>query len=431
MTRKTRNILLGMLLFFALAFIASRFINNMENESRDRKITGFSESTVTMNNEPITSYIIDSDIPFVAVEDFQLCGLNITIKKRQTETNITQKSSLSVNTTVKKSSSEIIIPETISRNGKENRIKDVYNAGDYTLISVEYLRNINWISDSNYQYVIEIQSNALQNNLITVTPTPAPEGGVEYASPNLSNGKTVILLDPGHGKSSGAMTDEEKQNSGWVYNENKGQWGEWRHWKMGTFGDDCYGSGCSGRVPTNGSCWYPIGNGDRDAEPDINLQNALAAEKYLEDTGLYEVELTRRTNDENPSITNRIRQCYDIGAAAYVCIHSNAGGGTGSAYIELSGEYDQSNIPSDYVTQSNALGKAINDRIINQTSLDAFSGGCYEGSPELIVFCKSPVICAYLEIGFFDDANDLNILQTESDQIGKAIADGIIEFFTN
>ena len=421
MTRKTRNILLGMLLFFAIAFIASRLINNMENESRDRRITDFSNSTVTINNESITSYIIDSKIPFVAAEDLQLCGLDITIKNKS---GMAAKSALSVNTTVKKSSSEIIIPKEISRNGKENRIKEVFSAGDYTLVSVKYLRNINWISDRNYKYVIEIIDDS-SKTLISVTPTPAPIGG----SDNYSQGKKVILIDPGHGKSSGAMTDEEKQSSGWVYNEDKGQWGEWRHWKSGTFGEDCYGSGCSGRAPSNGSCWYAIGNGDRDKEPDINLQNALAAEMYLEQTGLYEVELTRRSNDENPSITNRMRQCRDIGAIAYICLHSNAGGATGSSYIELGGLYDQLNIPSDYAVKSNALGKAINDRIVEQTSLGAFSGGCYEGSSELIAFCKSPVICAYLEIGFFDDENDLNILQTESDGIGKAIAEGIIEFF--
>ena len=55
-------------------------------------------------------------------------------------------------------------------------------------------------------------------------------------------------------------------------------------------------------TPDGGSCWYPIENGDRDIEPEINLNNTLNAKKYLEEMG-YEVRLTRNSNDENPSMT--------------------------------------------------------------------------------------------------------------------------------
>ena len=149
----------------------------------------------------------------------------------------------------------------------------------------------------------------------------------------------------------------------------------------------------------------------------------------------YTVRLTRSTNEENPSITERLKSCYpnkNTSAApdvlAYVCIHSNAGGGNGSAYIQLSGAYDQAGIPSNYADAGNALGKGINDKITSQTSLSAYSGGSID-LPELIAFCKSPVVCAYLEIGFFDNSSDLSILQSESDAIGKAIAEGISEYF--
>ena len=149
----------------------------------------------------------------------------------------------------------------------------------------------------------------------------------------------------------------------------------------------------------------------------------------------YEVRLTRSTNDENPSITKRLQSCYPNGditkdpdAAIFLCVHSNAGGGRGSAYISLSGEYDQKGISSSYATDGNNLGKAVNDRIIAQTSLQMYSNGTISSEPQLIAFCKSPVTCGYIEIGFFDNSSDLNILRSETDKIGQSIAEGIDDY---
>ncbi|MGN0162606.1 MAG: hypothetical protein ACI4EA_03350, partial [Candidatus Ornithomonoglobus sp.] len=104
-----------------------------------------------------------------------------------------------------------------------------------------------------------------------------------------ASGGTVIVLDPGHGKSSGLMSAEEKIAEG--YTQYNGSWGEWRHWKNGTADQECEGSGCH----ADKACWYPIGNGDRNTEPDVNLHNAQAAKKYLEQMG-YTVRMTRDTN---------------------------------------------------------------------------------------------------------------------------------------
>lgn len=247
--------------------------------------------------------------------------------------------------------------------------------------------------------------------------------------------KKVIVIDPGHGKPSSLMTAEEKTAYGWVQNAS-GQWGEWRHYKTGSGTLNCEGNGCSGRVPPNGACWYPIGNGDRNVEPDINLQNALVAKRHLEARG-YTVRMTRTTNEENPSITKRLSYCFPENdatkapdAIAYICIHSNASGGSGrgTAYITAAGVYDQAWITGSYVDDSNALGKRINDKIANSTSLDMHGSGEITFEPELIAFCKSPVPCAYLEIGFFDNPSDLEILQSESENIGRAIAEGVDEF---
>lgn len=63
---------------------------------------------------------------------------------------------------------------------------------------------------------------------------------------------------PDNGKSSSEMTSDEKTAEGYEYNESKGNWGEWRHYKNGTFGENCHGSGCTGLSPENASCWYSM-----------------------------------------------------------------------------------------------------------------------------------------------------------------------------
>ncbi|MGM9937863.1 MAG: N-acetylmuramoyl-L-alanine amidase [Candidatus Ornithomonoglobus sp.] len=250
-----------------------------------------------------------------------------------------------------------------------------------------------------------------------------------------ATGGTVIVLDPGHGKSSGLMSAEEKIAEG--YTQYNGSWGEWRHWKNGTADQECEGSGCH----ADKECWYPIGNGDRDIEPDVNLHNAQAAKKYLEQMG-YTVRMTRDTNSstssENPSFSKRVSYCYpnnDLSAtpdaACYICIHSNAGGGRGSAYIQASGNYTQKWIQSDYVEQCNRLGSLINSRITSETSMGTCGGGSIGGEGYLILFNKCPVPAGYMEIGFFDNSSDLSILRNESDQIGKAIAEGVDDFITS
>lgn len=250
-------------------------------------------------------------------------------------------------------------------------------------------------------------------------------------SDNTANSdKTVIFLDPGHGVSSSSMTSEEKEAAGW--SQNNGEWGEWRHWTNGEYGSDCCGND---GVAQPKECWYPIGNGDRNAEPDINLANCQAAKRYLEQTGKYTVILSRDENNlaslENPSITERIKNAQAQNAAVYVCIHSNAGGGKGSAYIaldETSGYYKM-NRGDTYASDGNRLGKMINDKIVSKTGLSEYSNGRIDGEEYMILFQKAPMPCAYLEIGFYDNSSDLEILQNNSDAIGKAIAEGIEEYF--
>ena len=267
-----------------------------------------------------------------------------------------------------------------------------------------------------------------ENNIPVVSgSTPGPQ--------DKTGGQKIIVIDPGHGKPSSLMSDDEKSASGWVQNSS-GAWGEWRHYRKGSSTVDCEGSGCNGRVTPDGACWYPIGNSDRNTEPDLNLQNALAAKKHLEAMG-YTVRLTRTSNYENPSITKRLSYCHPDNdtsktpdAEVFVCIHANASGGSGrgTAYITAEDPYDQAWIEAGYASLSNELGKLCNDYIADMTSLSLHGNGTIAWEPELVVFCKSPVPCGYLEVGFFDNSADLNILKTETDKIGEAIAKGVDEF---
>ena len=248
------------------------------------------------------------------------------------------------------------------------------------------------------------------------------------------SGKKVIVLDPGHGKSSSAMSSDEKTAEGYVYNESRGGWGEWRHYKNGTFGQECNGTGCTETAPSGGSCWYPMGNGDRSTEPEINMNNTLAAKKYLEQMG-YEVRLTRTSNEQNPSMTKRVSYCFPNNntamqpdATMYVCLHSNAGGGSGTSYIALEGSYMQSYITSNYVSESNRAGDIINRKVAAASGLR--QNGPIGNEGYLILFNKCPVPIAYLEIGFYDNSSDLAILNSSADAIGKAVADGVNEYLS-
>ncbi len=247
----------------------------------------------------------------------------------------------------------------------------------------------------------------------------------------------TIVLDPGHGASSFVMSDDDKKKDGWTYREGFG-WGEWRHWKSGTLWQDCEGTGCSKRAPDGDNCWYGIGRSNRDTEPAINLANALAAKRHLENMG-YTVRLTRSTNSDNPSMSKRLSYCCpnndtakNADADLFVCLHTNATGngkGRGSYYIALFGEYDQKGANEEYIRKGNLAGKCINDRIVSETSLTASRNGVYNGYPELVLFCMSPVPIAYMEIGYYDNSEDLAILNSETDSIGLAIAHGIDDYF--
>lgn len=402
-----------------------------------------SETEVFVNHEKIPTYSYDERI-FIVAEDLQNFGAviiksdegNITL----TYDKISEKANRENSFARFEDGAEIYEAEFMFYiNGSEI---EHYTAADYNIIPAEALENLPHTSFESSDNSFHIaMSTDIENPNVIAEATPTPENGEPAVPPTSSDApaskttpqtsaRPIIVLDPGHGRSSSAMNAEERENEGWVYSSAKGQWGEWRHWKNNSRTTDCEGEGCN----HYGDCWYPMANGDRSTEPEINLANCLAAKKYLEDMG-YTVRLTRSTANENPSITKRISYCYPNGdteanpdASVFICVHSNAGGGRGSAYIELVGDYAQKGISSTYIEDGNRLGKTINDEIVSETSLPSHAGGKIGNEGYLIAFNKSPVICGYLEIGFFDNSADLSILKNETDKIGKAIANGIDKF---
>lgn len=438
------TVLCSLLFFYIISVFIDFFSDTQSPAGHVAGKIKTSDISVNINGQLIPSYEFKNSV-YIVAQDLALFNFSIDTDNKTHTVNITNGENTDINKKYISKLSWLDEEEKVFYPTQKIYINDVYIVSyatkEYNVIPVSALNNIGVCSKEATSGTImctlyESYKNKAksENDGFSLTPTSDKSKTVfSYASTS-ENGR-IIVLDPGHGKSSALMNDDEKQMSGWVKNNNS--WGEWRHWKSGTSSTDCIGADCSKRAPKNGSCWYPIEYGDRDIEPTLNLNNALAAKKHLEKMG-YTVRLTRSTNDENPSVTKRIEQCYPNSnttsvpdADAYICIHSNAGGGKGSYYMALSGLYDQKHIPQNYIEESNNLGKSINDKIVANTSLIASNNGRYDNFPETILFCKSPVIVAYMEIGFYDNVDDLSILQNQSDIIGKSIAEGIDAYFNN
>lgn len=390
--------------------------------SENGDVTGravYTDIAAYINGYPIPSYNVDGYTVIVA-EDLRNYGFDVVWDGEARTLSIYLSGG-----TINGMSGVCTYPNAVGRKFADTLFTDIktfvngspitsYSINGYTMIELKALDEFGTVNWNQAMWRAEVSLSGVSQN----------GGYPEVEESRLSI--PIIVLDAGHGELSGNMSDEQKTADGWIYSPVRGGWGEWRHWKSGTVWTDCEGSGCNHR----GECWYPIGGGDRSLEPELTLNNTLSAARYLEELG-YEVRLTRTDNSQNPSMTKRLEYCYPNGdtaaapdAALFICIHSNAGGGRGSAYIQLSGAYDQAGISSDYAYSGNTLGKYINDRITGDTSMGTYSGGVIGGLPHLVLFSKCPVTIAYLEIGFFDNSADLNILRTESDAIGKAIAYG-------
>jgi len=453
MNKKILTILIIIFLFLiiteSIILISGTFPKFDKSTAHIAGIITLSDTSVTINDKQIPSYDFQNAV-YVVAEDLVNHGFCI---------NASDNGSLSIEYIAQNNTNSTFEYCNIPDNSKlqyfennfmiNNKIVQCYISYGYHIFPAKSLSSIAEFKEENNVLAFTTGKNTeIKNNVPLVSNAASIQGTYTGQSPRTIEGSNnaknyrspsnisskIIVLDPGHGKSSSKMSNEEKEVSGYSYNESKGEWGEWRHWKSGTSTIQCEGNGCSKTHTPDGACWYPIGHGDRNTEPEINLNNALSAKKHLEQMG-YIVRMTRTSNDENPSFSKRVSFCYpnndntqQADALLYVCIHANAGGGRGSAYISAEGTYDQKGIRTTYINDCNTLGSVINEKIISTTSLKKSGSGVIRGLGALIAFNKSPVTCGYLEIGYYDNANDLNILKNESDKIGKAIAEGIDEF---
>ncbi len=400
---------------------------------------------VSINNKKVNAYKIADSGPYIVAEELPAVSLKADFPDKENIVISYSESSNVKNTDLTGKKAKLVSGEYYVNSEKkdtalgnysdtENVISRIYTVKAFHLFSLYDLKNCGILEEEDNITSERIAMRTASELLSEVQTASADEEDEPLivkpdssdALPLPQTNGITIFLDAGHGKSSGLMSDEEKSEYGWVKND-KGAWGEWRHWRNGNYGADCVGSDGGTQ---EGDCWYPIENGDRDTEPEINMQNCIAAKEQLEKMG-YNVVLSRESSYENPSITKRINDAKLAGADLYICIHSNAGGGSGSAYISLDetdGYYLQHGGDSDYAKKSNILGKLINDRIVFQTSLGSHGSGSIDGEPWLILFEKSPIVCAYLEIGFFDNESDLAVLNSEQDKIGLSIAEGVNDY---
>ena len=239
---------------------------------------------------------------------------------------------------------------------------------------------------------------------------------------NGSTGKKVFI-DPGHGPST--FNDAQMTAAGYSKNSS-GKWGEWRHYdgsgKVGTNCNNC-------KKDASHNCWYPFANALRDKEPELTYAIATELSTILQSRG-YEVAMSRNAS-EHPSIGKRAKDAHDFGASIQVCIHCNAGGGSGIAYCSpAGGGYGTNSYKlSDWQTKSLDLNKKILNGIKAKTTFSLYNSGVINNYGYLILYEKASCPTAYLEIGFYDNASDLSKLQNEKNKIAEGIADGIDAYF--
>lgn len=239
-------------------------------------------------------------------------------------------------------------------------------------------------------------------------------------------GGKKIFIDPGHGPNN--QSDSAKMTSD-GYVKNGSAWGEWRHYNStGAAGTQCNNCG----KDSEHQCWYPFVNAIRDKEPTITYGIATKLKTKLEQAG-YEVMISRDTAS-HPAITKRAKMAADWGADIQICIHTNAGGGSGVAYCSPEGGDKGTNKykGSDWKSKSTDLNKKIYTGIMGAgTGLCSYNSGVIPDYGYLILYEKASCPTAYLEIGFHDKATDYAILSSSEgqDKIANGILAGINSYY--
>lgn len=136
-------------------------------------------------------------------------------------------------------------------------------------------------------------------------------------------------------------------------------------------------------------------------------QIADAAKKYLYING-YTTKVG--DNSEEGSYPNRAKESNSWDADLHVCIHTNAGGGSGTLMLAYPSSVNNKYVEAIYTEVANLT--PTSDRGIQSRS-------------NLYEINKTNCVCAYLEADFHDNATIENWIDANVDNLGKAIARGI------
>ena len=153
-------------------------------------------------------------------------------------------------------------------------------------------------------------------------------------------------------------------------------------------------------------------------EKDLNLSIALACRDMLTRHGV-SVKMSR-TQDENDTLSEEIRECNAFAPDLAVDIHNNAGGGDGAEVFYHHG---------------GGKGKTLADNIlaeivkVGQNSRGAKTRKNSNGKDYYGFIRETSCPAVIVECAFVDNASDLQILATEDGKksVGQAIAKGILK----
>ena len=176
-------------------------------------------------------------------------------------------------------------------------------------------------------------------------------------------------------------------------------------------------------------------------EKDLNWKIAQACKSKLESLGYFDVVLTRSEN-ECPGLTERVHRAVNAGARAFVSIHINSGGGTGSevwipnkaSYLYNETHAVSEDLANDILSKITALGLVNRgvkwrDNTVGDTYPDGSLSDYYTVINEARN-CGIPGII--VEHAFVDNANDAGKLASDAflRSLGQADAEGIAKKFS-
>ncbi|WP_052427418.1 N-acetylmuramoyl-L-alanine amidase [Neobacillus niacini] len=173
-------------------------------------------------------------------------------------------------------------------------------------------------------------------------------------------------------------------------------------------------------------------------EADLNLAVAKKVESLLSNRG-YQVYMSR-TNDTYLGLIDRPQMANNLAADILVSIHTNstgAGTTTATGIESYFYEYDPlypSKINEEMHNNPERILKSVTLTSFIQENMISYTGAYDRGThgETLAVLREAAMPATLLEMGFINNASDRQKLFTDSyqNQLAKAIADGIHEYFT-